>query len=60
MEYIKLDRQFKIRTIVKRSDRDNVYGLTIPKSVTSQFMDTYFNLIVSGNNIILESGCKNG
>lgn len=44
----------------KSTKSGDVFGITIPKYIKNQFDNTYFNLLVSGNNIILESGCKNG
>lgn len=45
---------------IASSKTGDVYGMTIPKYIKEKFEDTYFEVLVSGNSVILESGCKNG
>jgi len=60
MDYIQLERKVKLRNISKYSDGTVRKGVTIPKLVASKFKDTSFNVTLSGDSIILESGTVNG
>lgn len=50
--------QYQVRkTTVGNKTGDN-YGITIPRIIAQKFEEVYFRILVSGNNIVLESGCK--
>ena len=48
--------QYKVRKIVK-SEKQEVYGITIPNEVAQFFQDVYFTIEKSGQTIIMKSGC---
>ena len=50
--------QHKIRIIAKDNKKRNVYGTTIPRVIAQQFINCMMSISVSGNMIILESGCE--
>ena len=54
-----VNKKRMIRKIASAKTGD-VFGITIPKYIKESFNDTLFNIVMSGNNIVLESGCKNG
>ena len=45
------------KTNTSNKTGDN-YAITIPRFVAETFVDTWFRILVSGGNIIFESGCK--
>ena len=48
----------KIRVIMGSKQNPMQYGVTIPKPIAQQFSGCKFMVQVSGNSVILESGCK--
>ena len=46
----------KIRVIVKSNSMTDVYGVVLPPSIISNWLNVYVKVIESGNVIILESG----
>jgi hypothetical protein len=60
MEYIKLTKKVKLRNISQYSDGTVRQGITIPKLIASKFEGTSFDVTLSGDSIILESGATNG
>jgi len=54
----KCNRAYKIRKVTTNNKTGDSYAITIPKKMAYVFHNTYFNIIPSGNNIILESGAR--
>ena len=50
--------QHKLRVIVGTKQEPIVYGITIPAFIAQQFSGCLFRIHMSGNSIVLESGCK--
>ncbi len=50
--------QHKIRVIMGSKEDPRQWGVTIPKPIAKQFVNCELIISVSGNSIILESGCK--
>lgn len=50
--------QHKIRVIMGSKEQPQQWGVTIPKPIAKQFVDCRLTISVSGNTIILESGCR--
>jgi hypothetical protein len=50
-------KMFKLRKIVSSESR-TVYGIGVPDEIVSIFENTFFEFQISGNNIILKSGCQ--
>ena len=51
--------QYKIRQLTTNNKTGDAVGITLPKNVKEVFSaTTYFKVYVSGNAVILESGCK--
>ncbi|MHA1868726.1 MAG: hypothetical protein ACTSXD_11835 [Candidatus Heimdallarchaeaceae archaeon] len=49
--------QHKLRVIVGTKQNPIAYGMTFPKSIAMRFSGCSFIMSVSGNSIILTSGC---
>lgn len=50
--------QYRIRKTTTNNKTGDSYAITIPRIVAKEFEETFFKLCISGNSIILESGCK--
>ena len=50
--------QYQIRKTTTQNKTGDNFAITIPRVIAQQFINYYFKLSISGNNIILESGCK--
>jgi hypothetical protein len=48
---------YKLR-IISCSQKYKVQGITIPEEIAVLFQNTFFNVIKSGNSIIMTSGCN--
>ncbi len=48
----------KIRPITQTGSIINEYGISVPKPIATQFLDCRLIIHISGNSIILESGCR--
>ena len=48
----------RIRKIVQGNITGDVYGITLPKIIAEPFLGCWMKINVSGNSIILQSGCK--
>jgi len=55
-----VEKKRQIRKIGSCATTGDVYGVTIPKYIKEKFSETFFSVMVSGDNIILASGCKYG
>lgn len=50
-------KQYSLRVIVK-SDKQTVYGLTVPPYIADNFSGVSFFIKVSGDSLIFTSGCS--
>ena len=60
MNYMKNIKKVKLRKISEAKTGQVVGGVTIPRIIYDNLSGCYFNVSLSGNAIILESGCANG
>lgn len=49
---------YKIRKTTTNNKTGDNFSITIPRIVAQQFEGTFFKMVVSGNTITFESGCK--
>lgn len=49
---------YKIRKGTVGNKSGDNFVITIPKFIASKYENVFFNISFSGDNIILESGCK--
>ena len=49
---------YKIKKITTNNRTGDSYAINIPRIIAQQFDGYFFKMVVSGNAIIFESGCK--
>ena len=50
--------QHKVRVIAKDLNGEDIYGVTIPRQLAEKFLDCKVIIHLSGNSIVMESGCR--
>ena len=53
-------RFVKIRKTTTNNSTGDSHALTVPKVIAEKFEAVFFSVKIVDNNIVFESGCKNG
>ena len=49
---------YKIKKVTSNNKTGDSYAITVPRIIAQKFEEYLFRMVVSGNSIIFESGCK--